>query len=209
MTRRSRGPRTPQHFVDKLCDPRLSFAEHDEAVRAVARFRQEAVAPLLAALAAHDDPRIRGRLAAALGRTGRATAKQLIPLLDEDDIAQQKSLVMALGLIKSTSATKPLIALLERTPSDVSPDDAAEDRRELRRKIVVALGWIADLRAVEALAAVLAADPDSALRQHAAEALAKIGEPEVIGPLEGALTDADDGVRRAARDALDRLGYSS
>jgi HEAT repeat protein len=69
---------------------------------------------------------------------------------------------------------------------------------------VKALGQIKDPRAVKSLIRVLS-DKDWFVRERAAEALSKIGEP-AIDPLIAALKDRNGLVRERAAEALSKIG---
>ena len=75
----------------------------------------------------------------------------------------------------------------------------------VRRVAAAALGKIGDARAVDPLSAALK-DNYSNVRHAAADALGRIGDARAVEPLIAALQDSF-GVRGAAADALDKIGW--
>jgi len=68
-----------------------------------------------------------------------------------------------------------------------------------------ALGDIGDRRAVAPLADLLAQDTDWEVREVAAYSLGQLGGPEATARLTEAMTDPEQEVREAAREALQRI----
>lgn len=119
--------------------------------------------------------------------------QSLIHILKDSDWTMRADAAEALGKIGDTGAVEPLIHTLE------------EDKDEDVRKIVAdSLGEIGDARAVEPLIHTLN-DRKKSVRESAAEALGKIGEPAVES-LINAMKDKSAHVRLGAVDALGKIG---
>ena len=176
-----------------------------------------AVEALIAALDDRDE-RVCWLAAQALGRIGDVRAVEaLIAALDRHENVCS-SAAEALGRIGDARAVEPLIAAL------------ANFYESVRRAAAEALGRIGDVRAIEALIAALH-DRHESVRRAATEALARLGwRPDRTGtgvgywiaqdkweecvkmgapaiePLAAVLRDVNWQRRRAAAEALGRIG---
>ncbi|MGO8685772.1 MAG: HEAT repeat domain-containing protein [Candidatus Dormibacteria bacterium] len=176
-----------------------------------------AVEALIAALDDRDE-RVCWLAAQALGRIGDVRAVEaLIAALDRHENVCS-SAAEALGRIGEARAVEPLIAAL------------ANFYESVRRAAAEALGRIGDVRAIEALIAALH-DRHESVRRAATEALARLGwRPDRTGtgvgywiaqdkweecvkmgapaiePLAAVLRDVNWQRRRAAAEALGRIG---
>jgi HEAT repeat protein len=182
-----------------------------------------AVEPLIGVL--RDDTWSARRAAVkALGAIGddRAVPSLIEALRDEDKFVRESAAV-ALGRLDNIHAVEPLIACLKDKDKDV------------RRAVAQSLGEMVDSRAVEPLIAALTEDEWDVreavlmkrkfkdtrsfseyvdeqkekyvyIREAAAEALSKIGDPRAIPPLIAALKNISKNVRIAAADALGKIG---
>jgi HEAT repeat protein len=74
-----------------------------------------------------------------------------------------------------------------------------------KEEAVRALGKMGDPRAVEPLIQLLDARNSNSILHTTAEALGKLGDPRAVKPLIQLLGDGDNGVRRAAAEALAQL----
>ncbi len=160
----------------------------------------QVVAALIAAL---DDPspRLRQQAAEELGTCGEARAiPPLTKALGDADADVRRCAARALWKAADPGTQDVLCAALRDT--DYLVRWAAAD----------ALGAIGarshsgseamHRAAVEALGTALAGDARKEVRQAAAEALRKSGDPRALQPLLAALGDAEQGVSLAAADAL-------
>jgi hypothetical protein len=121
-----------------------------------------------------------------------------IPMADgrhfiTDDLTRQDAMEMLERM--GPQAVPELLKALER--KDLSPKG--------RRLLALALGGTKDPRAYDPLVALLKNDPSWQVRADSATALAKLGDPRAIGPLNDATRDADDAVRKRAAKARDEL----
>ena len=184
----------------------------------------------LAAILKDRSPGVRCIATRALGNIDDPRAVEpLIALLKEPyDLEgwMVPEAIEALGKLKSPLAVEPLIAALE---------DKSADDEYVRARAAEALGKINDYRAVPALFVALGdrnryvhrrswaalmgmTDPRSAphfiaalkstnweARSVAAHVLGGLGDHSAIEPLKQRLKDKDENVRRAAKQALERL----
>lgn len=144
--------------------------------------------------------RLRAGLLNIVQRGDSGTADKLTNALKQDhyDEYQRAYLMQLLGRTGDERAVESLINTL------------IEDTELLRVSAADALGWIGDERAVQPLLSALEQSPaDSSVREVAAEALGRIGNPEVIPALVASLTDTNEWVRRASAVALGDLGDQS
>ena len=188
-----------------------------------------AVEPLMTMLK-DSSSAVRCFAARALGNIGDPRAVEpLIALLKKPydlDGWMGPEAIEALGNLKSPLAVEPLIAALQ---------DKSADDEYVRARAAEALGNINDYRAVPALFAALGdgnkyvhrrscwalmymTDPRSTphfiaalksanweARSVAAHVLGNLGNASAIEPLKQRLKDKDENVRRAAKQALERL----
>ena len=188
--------------LEKLGDVRAvepliaALKDRDGAVRLGAAEALEklgdvrAVEPLIAALKDRDGA-VRLGAAEALEKLGDARAVEpLIAALKDNDRRVQLSAARALAKLGDAAVEPLIVALKDR--------DGA-----VRLGAVRALGKLGDERAVGSLIATLK-DSGWYVREKAAEALWKLGEP-AVEPLIAALKDTDSDVRRGAAKALGQL----
>ncbi len=149
------------------------------------------VEPLLAALAAENDPGATAAMIEALEKTPRLLpASALVPLLGSSSPVVRAAAARALGKTgDGATGRTPLVAAL--------------DDREWRVRTSAARA-LGELRAGQAAPALIARlkDPQSHVREAAAAALGEIGHAGAAEPLVRASADASPGVRRAAVTAL-------
>jgi HEAT repeat protein len=145
----------------------------------------EALFRLHSANVNHPDYHVRIRTATALGQGGDLRA---IPLLidllgqfDPRDEASRVEVVASAALVRfGKQALDPLIQAL--APQSEHPNDAWR-----RYWIAVTLGYFRDQRAIAALIDVLQ-DSERDVVEGAAEALARLGADEALGPVQQALS---------------------
>ena len=142
-------------------------------VDALGEFARPESVKLLSDLLAADNPSLRHRAIAALGRTGMhdALAPLLARLGDAEGIAERATIVDALAQLRDPSA---LDALLEEMEN-------AQDQA-LRIRITIALGAIRAPSAYDALVRMLR-DPLPAVQFYAIQGLRELGRPEAAGDL--------------------------
>ena len=167
---------------------------------------KNAVEPLIQALK-DGEWELQRNAAEALGTIGGERAiDALIHALkeDKDSYAQDKA-GLALGKI-GEPAVEPLIQAIN--DENEARGGIAEERITIiggcREIMAKALGTIGDERAVEYLIQILK-DGSANVREVAAKALGKIGEP-AVKPLINALKDEDEDVVREAVCALGKIG---
>lgn len=124
--------------------------------------------------------------------------KQLLADLRGFDKEKRRTAVVKLGLVGSDEAVRALIMTVNNNHEDLIA----------RGKAALMLGKLRDMRAVESLIQALDA-PGFQTPVFAAEALGKIGDRRAIEPLLAAMHSGNDTFRKAAIEALRRLGYSA
>jgi hypothetical protein len=137
---------------------------------------------------------LRVRAALALAGAGDTTGVPVLAAaLDHcDDVLLCRLIVLSLGQLRDRRAVPALLAHLREVQN--------------RREMVDALGEIGDRSARDALVERLRGDEYVPVRVHAASALARLGDPSAIGPLEQAARhDTEPTVVTAARDAATAL----
>lgn len=194
---------------------------------AYGRLGSQRCAPLAEML--HDpDAQVRAAAAAAAGRCGVATARQLIAALRrETDEAAARALIRALGTDGSTEAVTELERVLASADaprrfeavralgSTGSPEAfrpvvsvLGDPDPGIRAVALAALGELGDARAEEPLARHIH-DPDRDRRRIAAVAIQRLSSRDAVQHLEAALGDPDREVRLVAIKALGRLRLPS
>jgi HEAT repeat protein len=153
------------------------------ASEALVKIGAPAVEPLIAAL---KDKDVRASATEALVKIGAPAMEPLIAALKDKDVRK--------------AAAEALDHLGWKPAQDESAGWYWMAKHDWDK--CVALGALA----VEPLIAALK-DENSDVRQAAAKALGKIGDPRAVEPLIAALKDYYSGVRYAAADALGRLGW--
>ena len=122
--------------------------------------------------------------------------KELVVTLKSEKVAERASAARILGELGP--AAKDAVPDLQAALADADKD--------VRRCAARSLGDIgkASKPAVKALGKTLK-DNDAAVRQASAYALGRIGDPAAKPFLEAAKKDTNEGVKRAAKDALKAL----
>ena len=145
----------------------------------------------------HKNIVVRSRAAKALGQIGDAKAvKPLNQTLKDESRHVRGKAARALGQIGDRKAVKPLIQALK---------DKGSQNRHVRERAARALGQIGDERALEPLIQTLMRDEWLTVREGAAEALGKMGEPAQKRLIQ-ALRHKSQGVRLTAAWALGYVG---
>ncbi|HIE52040.1 MAG TPA: hypothetical protein EYP85_09800 [Armatimonadetes bacterium] len=140
------------------------------------------------------DEYVRRAAAAALRRMGRASAVEpLCFALSDRDEYVRRTAAAALGELNDPRALEPLCRAL------------GDGDEYVRREAVTALGKLKDPRAVKPLGRVLKTDWDWEVRERAAWVLGQWGRVQAVPDLVVALQELDEGVRAAARRALQNL----
>lgn len=152
---------------------------------------------------------------------GFPAADPLIEALCDEDMQRRQAAFMALVQL-GRAAVAPLTAALAAdhparqaaywvlvkigTPAvDLLIDALGHEQPDIRQTAVKALGQIGDVRTVKELAAALE-DEHWTVREAAAAALARIGEP-ASEPLTQLLQSPDEATRERAASALQQLGW--
>lgn len=102
-----------------------------------------------------------------------------------------------LGAIQAREALEPLMEMLQR-----------ENDWLVRMWTASALGDMNDVSAFDLLVHVAQQDEKNRVRAAAVEAIAKLKQPKSEEALKAALDDDDEGVRKAASEALSSLGMA-
>ena len=159
-----------------------------------------AIAPMLATLARHPEPRVRRQLIHALGSTPvEARTPILISMLDA---RETQLLSAALQMLIRDPAPEVQKALLER----IQRPDFEYHREEVKRTIYGALAEVANDDAVAPLEAVLHRGGWFAKRTFeryaAARALARIGTDRARAALDAGLRSKSEAVRQSCHEAM-------
>ena len=184
---------------------------------------------ILAGMASDPDPEVRGRAAAAMGRTGNiAAVPVLVELIGDADERVRLTAIASLGDVGDPVAVEPLLPLLEEGSTKITCQALAAlakigDQRvfapviarvfdvddDVRKNAVVAAGCLADPRATEPLLMCLG-DDSAEVRASSAWALGKLGSTEAVDALME-LSDSGDAedVRANAVTALANIGLLS
>jgi HEAT repeat protein len=162
------------------------------------------------ALGDRRDPRAVPALAAAMagGRGGRGVVWALTQF---DDPALEAALVAALAEPDATARALAAGRLADVGGSDAVPALLAaldDDDDHVREEVARALGLLADPAAFRPLIAAVRDDPGAHVREEAATAVGALGadDPAAVAVLVDALSDGHVAVRRAAAEALARMG---
>lgn len=123
--------------------------------------------------------------------------KQILADLRGFDKEKRRTAVMKLGMVGGEQAVRALIMTVRNDHEDLIT----------RGRAAMMLGKLRDTRAVDPLIRALEA-PGFKTPVYAAEALGTIGDPRAIDPLLAALNTNNDTFRRAAVEALKKLGYA-
>jgi len=205
-------------LIAALKDKRMDRYVHEAAAEALGKSGDaRAIEPLIAALK-DEDTDVRRYATKSLGEIGIPAVELLIAALKDEDRVVRRGAVKTLGELKDARAVEPLIAVLK------------DKNKYVREAAAEALGNLMDARAVEPLIGALK-DKDADVCRKAAETLDKIGwKPGqneagaaywigkrdweecirigvlAIEPLIAVLKDRDWCVRKAATEALGKIG---
>lgn len=127
----------------------------------------------------------------ALVEIGERAVEPLLEALE--DFRLRWGAIVALGDIGDARAIEHIIPLL----NDVSPVN--------RGAAAIALGKIGDSRAVDPLIQVLTNEEGIIIRQFAIQAFGSIGDEKAVGPIKQALNNENESIRKAAREALEKI----
>ena len=136
------------------------------AARAIGRLGNPGSVATLVLLLQDKVPAVRDDAVAALVSIGEPAVEPLVEALANQDWRIRLRATEALCVLKSPTAVKPLVALLERDPDTAVRQEAAR-----------ALGLIGDPAAVDALLGVV---EDPRLQVRVIEALGRIGDRRVL-----------------------------
>ena len=199
----------------------------DAALSVLAALRDPANEEKARRALADDDWYIRGQAALALARAGKATAKDLAPLLDDKNWFVRSSALEALSVLRDPSVGPNVLPLLDPADPEICARAAvllgriefssatdpltkllAADDEQVKRAAVQALGEL-KAQAVEDSLIELLKDDSLAIKSASVVALGRIGDRKAVPAVEAAF---DEAVKREAPDtweyaaALYRLG---
>lgn len=187
-----------KHAVEQLCKALESENLGRRAMEALEEIGEPAVERLIKTLKEEDG---RYRAAHALGVIGD---KRAVPALIESLKDESRDVggiaAAALGMIGDKRAIEPLARVL-----------GASDDQWMREKVTIALGRLGDKRVLEPLLKEFETEvsrrweSEVSDRRKIAEALGNIGDKRAIELLTKALKDDDEGVRKAAKEALQKI----
>jgi HEAT repeat protein len=177
--------------------PALASAMNDtdkavrrEAASALGRIGTAHVVVPLAAALRDQDKRVRDRAVAALGRAGRPAIRPLICGLSDPDVLVRRASSAALVRI-GQQAISPLTTAMSQ-----------DGHKAERIGAIETLGRIGDGRTVPSMVVALM-DPDSDIRDAAAQALVRTGQP-AVAPLVRVLRIAGNPLRQRVAEVLAR-----
>jgi len=202
------------------------------AAYALSHLSDLAITPaLIDALEQDADSEVRVYAARALAaQTDARAIEPLVAALKDDDPAVREEVVRALGelaeVLNSPRAVEPLAETLS-DPDWGTRQSAAEmlirleiahveeaerllltDLMSLNNEIQLGAAWslveVGDPHALDPLVELLT-DPDSRISANAARGLGELGDQRAVIALTAALNHANEALRKAAQDALDRL----
>ena len=116
-------------------------------------------------------------------------------------------LMAAMGMFMPNAAPPPdfLAKLREKDNLETRLFNTKKEEENVRAQAALSLGKLHDPSAIRPLIAALG-DEYTSVRKNAAEALGAIGDKSAIVPLtELAKKDTNDGVRRAAQEAMEMI----
>jgi HEAT repeat protein len=177
-------------------------AKRRDAVEKLDAWDAREARPYLYDALSDADIEVRARAAQAIGRRQLGdAAPRLVALTGDVEPRLRAAAAEALGRLGDGLGPQrePALKALERALGD--------SEHEVRAAAVAALGRLGDKSQVAAIAARLDDDKEHvAVREQAAQVLARIGDPRAVIPLIGALGNGSREVRRAALEALGQLG---
>lgn len=152
------------------------------------------------------------------GEISPTGVQNLLEALEAPDQEHLRSIALVLGWLKKSGVDRALTRLMGRadlrdeiidalvrhgsTTVDLLISQLSAEDLEVRRSAVVALGRISDQSATSALVNTL---PEESLAIDAANALARIGDPEAADGLLNLIGNDDASTRQAAVSALNSL----
>ena len=200
------------------------WSVRQHAVETLGVIGDVAAAEVLITALADDDRGVRRQAGKALAMIGPEVVKPLIRALSHSDREVRRQVAKVLGMMRDIRTVEPLVAALEDCDSGVRWQ-AAEALGKMGKgavaPLVAVLGesgsgvrwWAAAALehmgtvAVDSLMKVLIAGKWE-MRQQAAEVLGTIQDAQAVEPLVMALGDSNDGVRRRAAAALEKIGWT-
>lgn len=167
-----------KHSTINLLDQfRVSLGE--EVTRAILRFGEDAIGPLVAA-AKSKQPQLKAGALHVLALLRHQKAfDMLLEALNHKDAQVRFTAARVIPLYKDSRTVEPLIKLL------ADKDDL------VRRTAVTSLGELEDTRAVHPLIALLQ-DEDGRLRREAVSALGELRDERAVRPLIDLLTEEEE-----------------
>jgi bilin biosynthesis protein len=156
---------------------------------------------LLSSFLNDPDTVVRSSAAGALARTGEASASALLGILESPDQPQdiKGQAAWALAFIGADAAEHLYKAL-------------NSDSLDVRCAVIGAIGHVAQEQLDEKSCNILISaltDPEPIIRTEATAAFGQVNYPSAIPHLILALQDSDLGVRKAAINALGKIGNAS
>jgi len=190
MLGKLRSGASSKSLVEALVDPHEDTTVRLAAGQAIGSILDSAVVPHLCAALVIDDERNAPTIAEALVSYGESAVPCVLESLTHERPATRAWAARILGRIGHPRATLPLISAL----TDVDP--------ATRAAVAEALGRIGDIRGAYALCSLVLTDPAAPVRACAAIAAAKSGDKDLARSLVFALRDPDAEVRCRAAEAL-------
>lgn len=192
----------PEKLAPFLGDSRWHLVRN--VVFALGHIGGPAIAPLLAEVARHPEPRVRRQVVQALGSVPHELALPI--LVDQLDTSDPQLLAHALAMLTREPDPRATEAVLQRIQA---PD--FESRSEPgQRTLFAAFAELADDSSVPALEQILHRGGWLARRTFqrtaVARTLARLGTPAALDVLENALRSRSEAVREAALEALSARG---
>jgi len=220
------GRRACRPLLTAWQEPDLPAATRANMATALGRIGHERAIPALEAAAQdHAAPaEVRAAALVALGQIGGPAAARVLAavLLDDDDVAAARAAAAeALGLLKDPAATPPLLEKLRRVQA---ADRRKMDAPDVRKAVAAALGeHLTRRRAAgddasadveRAVGLILSGEGQRSLlqdaylrvRNRAATAVGRLGDPRAVAPLTDLVKDNENPkLLQAGAEALGRL----
>lgn len=190
MLGKLRAGASSKSLVEALVDPHEDTTVRFAAGQAIGMILDSTVIPHLCSALVNDDERNAPTIAEALVSYGESAVPFVLESLGHDRPATRAWAARILGRIAHPRATMPLMTAL----SDADP--------ATRAAVAEALGRIGDIRGAYALCSLVLTDPAAPVRACAAVAAAKSGDKDLARSLVFALRDPDAEVRCRATEAL-------
>jgi HEAT repeat protein len=168
-----------------------SYFVRKKGMEGLKRIEKKSEPRIYKELAKNPHPQIRGYAMEDIGRYGDRGLYRIVRRgLDDKELFVRKKAVLALGMLKSERAIKPLITLLKK-------DDY------LKKDIISALKEIGSKR-VSGLFIKMLEDKDIEIRKASIDALGELGEKEAVEPLLS-LYEKDPAVKKNVVIALSQI----